>query len=172
VSDLLELNVSDDKIVRIMMVRGFTTEQVRRIIKDIRSKSGMPEALVAKQSPVSETIETGPSKRVGMLASLFGKSSGEDAMAEETLKLAEHERQLKAEESRVHDQLQAMLEKNGPPEQHTRGVPDDVVEVLRIVDSLLGKLSDEEIRRFAQSPQFAKYKAVMTRYLSDEKGEA
>ena len=162
VSDLLELNVSDDKIIRIMMVRGFTTEQVRRVIKDIRSKAGMPEAAPTKALPVSETIETAPSKRFGMFNKLFGKGPSDDeVLAEEAAKLDEHENLLREEESRVNAEVEKFADA-----PMTR-VPDDVREVLRMMDALLEKLPEKEIERFSHSPAFEKYRAVMRRYIGE-----
>jgi hypothetical protein len=174
VSDLLELNVGDEKIVRIMMVRGFTTEQVKRVIKDIRSKSGTKHEPVAhhKSAPVTETIENSPSKRFGILGKLFGKQSDEEMIAEETAKLVKQEQHLKNEEARVHAEVQQLVQKakslEGQEPKHARspaGIPDDVKDVLHIVDGLLEKLPDTEIERFTQSPQFERYKAVMKKYL-------
>jgi|GEM_PF-5261943 len=171
VSDLLELNVSDDKIIRIMMVRGFTTEQVRRIIKEIRTKGAPMEQPKEKSRPVAEHVVTTPSKRFGGLAKIFGRSPTDDEIiAEEAAKLVEHERLLKEEEVRVHAQVQALVEKaeqlNAEKKRQPKsGIPEDVKDVLQMVDDLLEKLPEEEIRRFSQSPQFEKYKAVMKKYV-------
>lgn len=172
VSDLLELNVADDKIVRILLVRGFTTEQVKRAIKEIRSKAEPRPEPPKKQAPVSETIETGPSKRFGFMSKLFGKKlSDEEIIADEAGKLAIEERKLKTEEAQIHAEVQRLVEKaqklGGEPVRlmSVTTVPDDVKEILRMVDGLLDKLPEEEIQRFARSPQFEKYKAVMKKYV-------
>lgn len=162
ISDLLELNVSDDKIIRIMMVRGFTTEQVRRSIKEIRNKEVPIEGPAQKSAPVSETIETGPSKRFGMLDKVFGKSqTDEEILAEEEAKLIGHEKVLRDEEVRVHEEVQRL--ENETLHAPT-SVPEDVREVLRLMDTLLEKLPDKEVERFSKSPQFEKYRAVMRKY--------
>ncbi|MEK6849694.1 MAG: hypothetical protein AABY01_03945, partial [Nanoarchaeota archaeon] len=75
VSDLLDLQVDDDKIVRILLVQGFTTEQIKRAVKDIRTKQAPIAVKEARHEPVSETIEAGASKRVGMLNKMFGKET-------------------------------------------------------------------------------------------------
>ena len=169
VSDLLELDVSDEKIVRILLVRGYTTEQIRRTIKDIRAKGDQPNEQPAKNGAVAETIETGPSRRFGFLNKIFGSRSDEEILAEETQKLVEQENEIKKEEAKIHEEVQRVVEKAKALERTTRvrtvtAVPDEVRDVLQMVDGLLEKLPEEEIRRFTQSPAFESYKAVMKKY--------
>lgn len=168
VSDLLELSVSDDKIVRILLVRGYTTEQIKRSIREIRSKGTVRHIaeMKPKSTPISETIETGPSKRFGFLNKLFkGNLSEEEMLAEEAQRLASEESKLKAEETKIQSELQSVIEKaKGLSSKEIAAVPEDVRQVLRFVDELLGKLPEKDVKTFVESPQFAKYKRVMKKY--------
>lgn len=169
VSDLLELGISDDKIIRIVLVRGYTTEQIKRSIKEIRSKAPKEE-IKHKSALVSETIEAGPSKRFGFLNKIFNRSiTEEDLLAEEARRLADEERKLKDEESKIRSDLQKVIEKakgieGGIGIEKIKVIPDDVRNVLKMVDELLGKLPEKDVKKFVASPKFAQYKKVMKKY--------
>jgi len=165
-SDLLELSVSDDKIVRILLVRGYTTEQIKRAIKEIRSEGGgQREHRHQVQAPITETIETGPSKRFGFLNKIFGKGGTEEEILEEEAKrLTEEEDKLKEEEQKIRDDLKKVIDRTQEIEENKSSIPKDVKYVLQMVDELLGKLPDKDVKKFVESPQFAQYKKVMKKY--------
>ena len=156
VSDLLDLSVADDKIVRILMVRGFTTEQIKRAIKDVRDKSDTVIADRRQSAPVAETIETAPTKRFAGISKMFGKQTEAQVIAEEMSNMAKEDVKLVAEEK----QMRAELKKLQP-----QGLPIEVQDVLKMMDKLLAKLPDGDVAKFSKSRDFAKYKAVMQRYL-------
>lgn len=158
VSDLLELQVDDDRLVRILLVQGFTTEQIKRAIKDIRAKGDLPES-TKKAGPVSETIEAGASKRFNMLDKVFGTKSEAEIIAEETKKMEDHEKKLQEEEQKL---VQEAVELTTNSKQ---SIPADIKKVLKLMDSLLGKLPEAEVKRFAKSQEFDTYQAVMKKYL-------
>jgi len=65
--------------------------------------------------------------------------------------LNEHSKKLKA------------LKNKGSLPQSDASLSADVKEVLKITDALLEKLPEEEIRQFAGSKEFEKYKSVMSK---------
>ncbi len=161
VSDLLELSVADDKIVRILLVRGSTTEQIRRAIKEIRDKSGKPEIKENKTGPVSETIEAAPGKRFSFVQDMFGTKSDAEALEDETKKIEQEENAMKLEEAKLTNVLSQAM--NAP---NIESVPHEVKRMLKLMDALLAKLSKEQIDSFAKSKDFALYKRVMEKYVN------
>jgi hypothetical protein len=161
VSDLLELSVADDKIVRILLVRGFTTEQIRRAIKEIRDQTGKPELKEHKQKMVSETIETGASKRFSFVQDMFGAKTEAEALEDETKKIEAEEHAMKLEEAKMTNVLAEAM--NAPA---TESVPHDVKRMLKLMDTLLAKLPRDQIDSFAKSKDFALYKRVMEKYVN------
>ncbi len=159
VSDLLDLQVDDDKIVRILLVQGFTTEQIKRAVKDIRTKQAPIAVKEARHEPVSETIEAGASKRVGMLNKMFGKETEAQIVAEETRKYAEEEVKIKAEEKKLVEHSDEIMAQN------QKTIPADVKKVLKMMDRLLGEMPEAEVKKFARSEEFDIYRDVLKRYL-------
>ncbi len=159
VSDLLELSVADDKIVRILLVRGFTTEQIKRAIKDIRDKPNLA-APEKKQAPVSETIETGASKRVGFMNKFFNSSSEAELLEQDINKMKAEENAMKLMEAKLTNELSHAL--NAP---QIDSIPMDVKQVLKQMDQLLAKLSKADVERFARSKEFEQYQAVLNKYV-------
>lgn len=50
----------------------------------------------------------------------------------------------------------------------TEVTEEDIREVLRITDELLGDLPEEEIEEFAKSEKFERYKKVLSRFLPED----
>jgi uncharacterized protein YceH (UPF0502 family) len=161
VSDLLELSVADDKIVRILLVRGFTTEQIKRAIKEIRDKTGKPEIKERRSNPVSETIEAAPGKRFSFVQDMFGGKTEAESLEDETKKIEQEEQAMKVEEAKMTNVLAAAM--NAPQQD---SVPHDVKRMLKLMDSLLAKLPRDQIDSFAKSKDFALYKRVMEKYVN------
>jgi hypothetical protein len=156
VSDLLDLSVADDKIVRILMVRGFTTEQIKRAIKDVRDKSDIVQKEKKPSAPIEETIETAPTKRFAGISKMFGKETEASVLAEEAAKMAKEDAKLVQEEKQMRHTMKNL---------QAPVLPVEVQDVLKLMDKLLHKLPDGDVAKFSKSRDFAKYKAVMQRYL-------
>jgi SOS response regulatory protein OraA/RecX len=161
VSDLLELNVDDEKVIRILMVRGYTTEQVKRTIREIRDKGDIQKKSKS-DSPIKEVIETSPSKRFSMFGKIVGKKASEEELIQKEVEKITKEEELMIKQAQtIHKELQEDLERAA----EVPHAPEDIKEVLLIMDRLLEKLDDQAVLNFAKSKSFDKYKQVMEKYL-------
>ena len=85
-----------------------------------------------------------------------------------------HKRKIEKKEENLLEEIKKILDEKNPEQKIYRLIENekkkvdlvnkDVKKILSVMDDLLGKLSEEEIEKFAKSKDFGLYQKILTKF--------
>jgi len=172
-----EISTLDQLEKMVEKVEGLFNELLEKHKAEMREKEGIFTTKAEQPSAELENIKKDLETQLESMKSLKRELEEKEAMIKELqdkqYQLQQENRELvdlkersvqQDKDSRELAELRERQEKLEKENSELKEIHDEIKDVLKIVDDLLGKLTEEEIERFAKSEDFKRYEALLNKF--------